>query len=224
MVPPPWLAVTCRHCLCVDPHRLFIDYNACTRSNGRNYIAFALSPLSPYKLRATSDASFQNYYKFLPAPRGGEREGGRVCTARWEVRGGRRIVWDARPVLVNRADRYGKLSSRKLVRYTRSIGSLKRDISSFGPIDCFFLIDLFEFIIRAGFDYRGNFRRGAVDKRLTISGGMRFFLWNAFNSEADYFHCEDTLEKLDRNKKSPRFKKIAVRNKNHEKERWEIFY
>lgn len=52
-------------------------------------------------------------------------------------------------MLVNRADRYGKLSSRKLVRYTRSIGSLKRDISSFGPIDCFFLIDLFEFIIRA---------------------------------------------------------------------------
>lgn len=86
---------------------------------------------------------------------GGGREGGRVCTARWEVRGGRRIAWDARPVLVNRADRYGKLSSRKLVRYTRSIGSLKRDISSFGPIDCFFLIDLFEFIIRAGFDYRG---------------------------------------------------------------------
>ena len=57
------------------------------------------------------------------------------------------------PVLVNRADRYGKLSSRKLVRYTRSIDgeSLKRDISSSGSNDrlCF-LIDLFEFIIQRG--------------------------------------------------------------------------
>lgn len=115
-------------------HRLYI-YRLNTHS-------LSLRMAETIRSRSCVTRRFQNYYKFL------ER---RTMIAEKRDGGGRRN--HEMPVLVNRADRYGKLSSRKLVRCTRSIDgeSLKRDISSSGSNDrLFFLIDLFEFIIQRG--------------------------------------------------------------------------